>query len=166
MISREYLIEMAAYNRWQNENLYRVATDLGDSARRMDRGSFFGSIHSTLNHILWADQFWMHRLIQAQPPSAASIADSLRQYDAWSDLAVARKTMDGGLEAWAKQVEPAWLSASLTYFSGAMGRELTKPHWLLATHVFNHQTHHRGQVHAMITAAGGKPTDTDLTFRP
>lgn len=53
---------MAAYNRWQNENLYRAAAGLSDSERRRDRGAFFRSIHGTLNHILWADEVWMGRL--------------------------------------------------------------------------------------------------------
>ena len=62
MITPGYVQRMARYNRWQNENLYGAADELSDEARRMDRSSFFKSIHATLSHILWADQIWMSRL--------------------------------------------------------------------------------------------------------
>ena len=63
---------------------------------------------------------------------------------------------------WADKLEPDWLAANLTWYSFGAGREITQPKWLLVTHMFNHQTHHRGQVHCMLTQAGGKPHDTDL----
>ncbi len=70
--------------------------------------------------------------------------------------------MDDAIIAWSSTLPPEWLEGSTSWFSGALGREMTKPNWLLATHFFNHQTHHRGQVHAMLTGAGAKPDDTDL----
>ena len=60
--------------------------------------------------------------------------------------------------------DPAWLAADLTWFSGAAGRELTRPRALIVAHIFNHQTHHRGQVHAALTAAGQRTGDLDLPF--
>ena len=60
------------------------------------------------------------------------------------------------------KLDPAWLNGELTWFSAGAGREVTKPKWLLVSHFFNHQTHHRGQVHCLLTQAGGKPHDTDL----
>ena len=63
-------------------------------------------------------------------------------------------------------LDAAWLAGEFAYYSGAAKRELRKPKWLLVTHMFNHQTHHRGQVHCMLTQAGGKPGDTDLPFLP
>ena len=65
---------------------------------------------------------------------------------------------------WSNGVADDWLAADLTYFSGATGREWTRPRWMLVTHMFNHQTHHRGQAHALLTAAGEKTGDTDLAF--
>ena len=62
MIDVHYVRCMARYNRWQNENLYGAADTLSDAERRGDRGAFFGSIHATLNHLLWADRIWMSRL--------------------------------------------------------------------------------------------------------
>jgi uncharacterized damage-inducible protein DinB len=67
---------------------------------------------------------------------------------------------------WADRLEAAALAGELTWFSGAIGAEVRKPRWLLVTHMFNHQTHHRGQVHCMLTQAGGRPRDTDLPLMP
>ena len=54
----------------------------------------------------------------------------------------------------------------LSWFSGALQADVSKPMWMLVSHFFNHQTHHRGQVHAMLTSAGAKPDDTDLFIMP
>ena len=54
----------------------------------------------------------------------------------------------------------------MTWFSAAVERRITAPHSLLVTHMFNHQTHHRGQANAMLTAAGVNPDDTDLMLLP
>jgi uncharacterized damage-inducible protein DinB len=67
---------------------------------------------------------------------------------------------------WAAQIKPADLTGDLTWYSGMSGRELTEPKALCVTHFFNHQTHHRGQIHAMLTAAGQTPQPTDLPFMP
>src|SRR5262245_41939313 len=71
MIDLAYVQCMARYNRWQNDNLYGVADTLSDAERRRDRGAFFGSIHATLNHLLWADRIWMSRLAGTPPPEGA-----------------------------------------------------------------------------------------------
>ncbi len=60
------------------------------------------------------------------------------------------------------ELDPAWLAGDQTWYSGAAGRDFTRPRMLLVTHFFNHQTHHRGQAHAMLTAAGERTGDTDL----
>ena len=66
---------------------------------------------------------------------------------------------------WADKLDSGVARGDLTWFSGAAGREVTKPKWLLVTHLFNHQTHHRGQVHCMLTQCGVKPGATDLPFQ-
>jgi uncharacterized damage-inducible protein DinB len=68
--------------------------------------------------------------------------------------------------AWAHAVDAAWFDGDLTWFSGGLGRDVTKPKQLLVLQLFNHQTHHRGQIHAMLTAAGAKPDDTDIAIMP
>jgi len=67
-----------------------------------------------------------------------------------------------GPPRWAGRVDDGWLNQDLTWFSGAAGREISAPKRLLVTHFFNHQTHHRGQAHTLLTAAGQQTGDTDL----
>lgn len=162
MITPAYAHTMARYNRWQNRSIYAAAATLTDEARRQDRGAFFGSIHATLNHLLWADQIWMHRFAGTPRPAPESIKDSVAYYEAWDALERERRAFDEVIVDWARWIDLAWLAGDLTYFSGAAGRKLTRPAALVVTHMFNHQTHHRGQVHAMLTAAGAKPGATDL----
>ena len=166
MISQNHVKTLARYNAWQNHSLYSAASSLSDEDRREDRGAFFGSIQKTLTHILWADQLWFSRFTAAPPPRAGSIPESSTMVEDWETLVAERRKMDAAIEDWAAALDEATLSATLTWYSGAMGREITKPNWVLFTHFFNHQTHHRGQVHAMLTAAGASPEDTDLPFMP
>ena len=164
MIDPAYVQRMARYNRWQNENLYGVADTLPDAERRRERGAFFGSIHATLNHLLWGDRTWMNRF--AGTPPDGSIPQSVSLYEDWNDLKRERAAFDAVIIDWADRLDAAWLKEDLAYSSGAIKADLRRPRWLLVTHMFNHQTHHRGQVHCMLTQAGGKPSDTDLPFMP
>lgn len=166
MITPAYVQTMAVYNRWQNRNLFGAADRLSDEERKALRGAFFGSIHATLNHLLWGDQIWMSRFAGTPGPEAKSIALSVGQHEDWVELGRARAAFDETIIGWADRLDADWLSADLTYFSGAAGREITKPRALLVVHLFYHQTHHRGQVHCMLTQCGAKPGDTDLPFMP
>ena len=161
MISTDHVRLMARYNRWQNESLFAAADGVGEEARRLDRGAFFGSIHGTLSHLLWGDTIWMHRFTGRPRPHGGIQASSALHAD-WAALQTARLEMDAEIVAWAASLDPAWLKGSITWASAALNREVTRANWTLAAHFFNHQTHHRGQVHAMLTAAGAKPDDTDL----
>jgi uncharacterized damage-inducible protein DinB len=165
MIDRAYVQRMARYNRWQNENLYGVADTLSDDERRKERGAWFGSIHKTLNHILWGDRAWMARLADFPKP-AAGIPESVSVHPGWGVLKSERKAFDQSIIDWSDAVDETWLAADQTYYSMATQSEWTKPRWVLVTHMFNHQTHHRGQVHSMLTQAGGRPGDTDLPIMP
>jgi uncharacterized damage-inducible protein DinB len=165
MITPAYVRAMASYNRWQNRNLYGAAEGLGDEARKQQRGAFFGSIHGTLNHLLWADRMWMGRFT-GSPTPAVGLHDSVRLYESWDDLKRERAAFDATILGWAEMLDPAWLEGDLSYYSGAMKRDMTRPKSLLVAHMFNHQTHHRGQVHCMLTQAGTRPGDTDLPFEP
>lgn len=161
MIEPAYAVSMARYNAWQNESLYGAASTLDDAARRLDRGAFFRSIHGTLCHLLWADQMWLHRFA-GTPRPAGRLAESAALVADWRDLREQRDAFDRIIIDWARELSPAWLAGELSWFSGATQREMRKPAALLVAHLFNHQTHHRGQVHAMLTAAGARPDDTDL----
>ena len=166
MITPAYTRTMAAYNRWQNRSLYAAADTLSDAQRKEPRGAFFGSIHDTLNHLLWADQIWLSRFAGTPRPKAKGIKDSVTQYDSWAELKATRAPFDETIIDWAQRLDQATLDSDLTWFSGAANRELTKPRALLIAHFFNHQTHHRGQVHCMLTQCGAKPEATDLPVLP
>jgi uncharacterized damage-inducible protein DinB len=165
MIDPGYVQRMARYNSWQNGNLYGVADTLSDAERKRARGAFFGSIHATLNHLLWGDRIWMSRLAGTPRPEGG-IAQSVAIYGDWNDLKRERAAFDAVMLDWADRLDAAALEGDLVYYSGAIKAEVRKPRWLLVMHMFNHQTHHRGQVHCMLTQAGGKPGDTDLPFMP
>ncbi len=166
MISTDYVRAMAAYNRWQNGSLYDAAGAISDAERKRGRGAFFDSIHGTLSHILWGDQIWLSRFGAVSPPALPAIGESTELHARWGDLTAARNACDGVIAAWAEDLDPAWLDGELTFTSAALKRDFSKPIWLLVAHMFNHQTHHRGQVHAMLTAAGARPDDTDIPFMP
>jgi uncharacterized damage-inducible protein DinB len=166
MITPAYAQLMARYNTWQNISLYGAASALTDDARTVNRGAFFGSIHGTLSHILFGDQAWMHRFAGTPQPKAKSIAQSATAIPSWDDLSEQRRAFDAVITQWAATLDAAWLNGDLTWYSGAMGRDVTRPRAELVAHMFNHQTHHRGQAHAMLTAAGAKPDDTDIPFMP
>ena len=165
MIGVGYVQRMARYNRWQNENLYTVADGLSEEDRRQQRGAFFGSIQATLNHLLWADRMWMSRFAGTPKPEGG-IAQSVSLHEDWSDLKRERAALDATILEWADGLDPTWLEGDLTYYSGAAKRDLTRPRSLLVMHFFNHQAHHRGQVHCMLTQASGQPHATDLPQMP
>lgn len=114
MITSDYVRAMASYNRWQNESLYGAAGTLTDAQRKEQRGAFFGSIHGTLNHLLWADQMWMSRLAGTPTPRAKSIKESVGQHDDWAELKDARAGMDQTILDWTASLEQAWLAGNLT----------------------------------------------------
>lgn len=164
MITPRHAQTMARYNRWANQNLYGCADRLSDADRRLDRKAFWGSIHSTLNHILWGDQIWLYRFGAGPKPKGGNFVEALSQYETWEELKAARVAEDETIQQWADALTPEWLEGSQTWHSKGFGRDFTQPRGLLVTHFFNHQTHHRGQVHCMITQCGIKPGDIDLPF--
>src|SRR5271166_4509921 len=161
MITAGYVRTMAAYNAEMNHRLYGAAARLPDEQRRLPRGAFWGSIHGTLTHILWGDRQWMSRFDNWPKPTVA-IKQSAGMIDDFNVLRAEREKADTEISRWAAKVDDAWLAEDLTWFSGAANREVRAPLRLLVTHFFNHQTHHRGQAHAMLTAAGQETGDTDL----
>ena len=161
MITAGYARTMAAYNAEMNRRLYAAAGRLDDAERRADRGAFWGSIHGTLNHFLWGDQQWMSRFDNWPKPEVA-IKGSAGLIDDFAALRAARERADADISRWAAKVDDAWMAEDLVWFSGAAGREMRAAKGFLISHFFNHQTHHRGQVHAMLTTAGQETGDTDL----
>ncbi len=166
MIENGYARRMARYNRWQNDNLYGSAERLADAERRRDRSAFFGSIHGTLAHLLWGDLAWMHRFDPSSPPAPArpDNAGFTGLWPEWLELRRHRTAFDDGIVSWADGLTSEWLADDLTWTSSDGKRTSTAPKWMLVAHMFNHQTHHRGQLHCLLTQAGVRPGDTDLTL--
>jgi uncharacterized damage-inducible protein DinB len=166
MINPDYCQMMARYNRWQNQSLIAAAGTLSEAARRQERGAFFGSIFGTLNHLLWADTIWLHRFAGTEKPQQPNIPGSAVEAPDWQAYCQRRTTKTDEFIAWADTVTQATLDGDLIWYSGAAKTNMVRPLGMMAVHVFNHQTHHRGQIHAMLTAAGAKPEDTDLMLMP
>ncbi len=161
MITQDYVRMMAAYNAEMNRRLYAAAAALSDQERRADRGAFWHSIHGTLAHLLWGDCQWMSRFDGWEKPDLP-IGQSAGIIEDFDELRTRRVKADADIEAWARRIDDAWLAADLVWFSGAAQREMRRAKGKLLVHFFNHQTHHRGQVHAMLTACGQQTGDTDL----
>ena len=165
MIDAAFCQTMARYNRWQNKSLVGAADTLTDAESGRDRGAFFGSIDKTLNHLLWGDTIWMSRFDGWKKPKTG-LDESLRITATWPAFKAARGDADARIVSWADRLKPADLEGDLAWYSGALDANVQKPKWLCIQGFFNHQTHHRGQIHAMLTAAGAKPDDTDLFIMP
>ncbi len=163
MIAPGYVRAMAAYNAEMNRRVYAASARLDDAAWRMDRGAFWRSVHGTLNHILWADRLWLSRFGVGEAPSVG-IAGSDALVADFADLQRERVAEDAVISGWGARLTPADLEGDLAWYSGAARRDLVKPRALCVMQVFNHQTHHRGQVHALLTAAGEATGATDLPF--
>ncbi|MDF1854185.1 DinB family protein [Pseudooceanicola sp.] len=161
MITPTYCVTMARYNAWQNREVARAMETLTDAELTRDRGAFFGSILATCNHLLWGDRLWMSRFDGGEGPGDCAP----RGLDLTPTAAVwyaERFRTDGRILLWAEQLRAIDLTGDLKWVSGALGRPAQKSMGLVITHMFNHQIHHRGQIHAMLTAAGAKTADTDL----
>ncbi len=165
MIDREYCVMMARYNAWQNKQLLSYLEPLNLGELTKDRGAFFGSILATLNHILWGDQLWMSRF-DGGPGPGASIPESVEMHPTLVAWSADRLRTDGRITLWAETLDTVDLQGDLHWYSGAAGRDMVKPMGQVVVHFFNHQTHHRGQVHAMLTATGSQAPVSDLAFLP
>ena len=160
---RDYAVAMAAYNKWMNEKVYRVAAGISDHERKRNLGAFFKSIHGTLNHILLGDQSWMQRFgghaVTMTGPDQELFAD-------FGELSAARRKMDDTITAWAAELEEAFAVAPLRFYSVTYKKEHVIPGWAAVVHLFNHQTHHRGQVMTLLTQLGKDPGVTDFPWMP
>jgi uncharacterized damage-inducible protein DinB len=161
MITPAYARLMAQYNAEMNRRLYTAAARLTDAERKADRGAFWKSIHGTLAHILWGDTQWMSRF-DNWPKPEVSIKQSAAMTDDFDTLHAWRVKADADIIAWTERVDDAWLAEDLVWFSGAAQKEMRRKKGPLMVHFFNHQTHHRGQAHALLTAFGQDTGDTDL----
>jgi uncharacterized damage-inducible protein DinB len=150
---------LAAYNAWANTRLYDAAAGLSDADYRADRGAFFGSVHGTLNHLLVADRIWMHRVTGDGPTHSA--LDTVL-HGAPPDLRADREREDEQIHPRVGGLDAATLAGSFSYTTISKPAPITQPLASALAHFFNHQTHHRGQVHALLTGLGVAAPSLDL----
>ena len=153
-----YFRQLAQYNAWANGRIYTAAAELSDGERKAKQPSFFGSIHATLNHILVGDRIWLSRLT-GKPHGIAALDQEL--YADFEELRAARVTEDERLIAVVDSYAEADLSDKLTYCNMA-GQDKCAPMVQALGHLFNHQTHHRGQVHGLLSATSVAPPSLDM----
>ncbi|MEM9552168.1 MAG: DinB family protein [Pseudomonadota bacterium] len=165
MIDRGYCVTMARYNAWQNAQIDEALVDWSPEDLTRNRGAFFGSMLGTLNHLLWGDVIWMSRF-DGGPAPDGGIPDSPDRHTTLAGWRDERYATDARIRTWANALDDTALQSDLTWFSGALNKEVRRPRALCITHMFNHQTHHRGQVHAMLTAAGSAAPVSDLFVMP
>ena len=165
MMSPEWLGASARYNRWMNDKLYGLAATLSDEARKLDRGAFFKSIHGTFNHLLIADRVWLARFKGMTVPDGFMGPGGIRSLDQelyvdFEDLRRERALTDDELTAWVSGLTHERLAAPLVYMR--RGQRHESPLWGAVAHIFNHQTHHRGQITTLLMQQGCDPGVTDL----
>lgn len=159
----------AKYNREFNKLLFNKVGELDDGERRRDLGAFFRSIHGTLNHILLADRIWLGRFAKSFPDlSSLAGAELVHEFSSLSqevcsdfdDLFRERKATDRVIAGWVEELPDERLAQSMRY-SNSSGQVRELPVWVAVAHMFNHQTHHRGQVTTLLYQLGHDPGVTD-----
>ena len=151
---------LARYNRWANGRLYDACATLPEADYRAARPAFFGAIHRTLNHILLADRLWLAR-IRGDAPIALPLDAEL--YATLAELRAARVVEDDGIVAYLDGLEAAALEEDVHY-TNTRGDPFATPLGVILQHLFNHATHHRGQVHDMLTQTEVAPPPLDLIY--
>ena len=154
---------MARYNQWMNDKLYAVCAEIPDADRKNDMGAFFKSIHSTLNHIMFADKAWLARFTGK---SIDGLKMGVDIYSDFEELRKEREKMDREIIEWTETLEPDWLNSELTFTSKVDGKTHKLPNWAAVTQLFNHQTHHRGQLTTLLKQLGHEPGITDIPWMP
>lgn len=161
---------MSQYNQWMNQKVYQTAHKLGEEKIKQDRGAFFGSILGTLNHIYVADIIWLRRF--ARHPKQYQNLQQLPELDNYTELSQTvaddlksldklRQELDKLIINWCQEIDPEDLESNLQYID-TKGNSYNKNFGQLIHHLFNHQTHHRGQATTLISQEGLDVGVTDL----
>ncbi len=156
-----HFLFFARYNQWANRLLYQAAAALPDADYRADRGAFFRSLHGTLNHLLVTDQVWMRRFTGAGPRPAQ--LDEILHADL-ADLRRAREAEDARIIQYIEALDEAALADVIRYRRVSTPEVIEQKLAPALSHFFNHQTHHRGQAHAILTGLGAAGPEMDLLF--
>lgn len=149
---------LAIYNTLANRKLYEACSRLSETEYKKPREAFFGGIMGTLNHLMVGDRIWLSRF--AGEEALSTNLDTVL-YEDFTRLREAREAEDARIEAFISSVGGGFLGDKLRYVNN-QGRPLEDPVILLVAHLFNHQTHHRGQVHDMLSQTRVEPPVLDL----
>jgi uncharacterized damage-inducible protein DinB len=151
----------ARYNAWANRRVYDAAARLSETDYRADRGVFFRSMHGTLNHLLVTDRIWMQRMTSTG--DAPDRLDTIL-FDDFSALRHAREAEDSRIVRYVMGLDDAALGGTIRYRRVTTPDLYEQPLAPALSHLFNHQTHHRGQAHAILTGLGRAAPELDLLF--
>ena len=158
---KEHYHQLAHYNAWANRRLYDAAAALSDDEYRADKGAFFKSMHGTLNHLLATDRIWMQRF--TGEGDAPQRLDAIL-HDRFDALRQARESEDQRIAAYVEGLDETRLAGVIRYRRVSTPDEFVQPLMPALDHWFNHQTHHRGQAHAILTALGRHAPELDLLY--
>lgn len=149
------------YNAWANERIYNAAAHLDEAQYKADRGAFFKSVHGTLNHLLATDRIWMKRFT-----GEGDAPDRLNAIlcDTFDTLRTARQLEDARIVAYVEGLDDARIAGTISYRRVSSPEEFVQELAPALAHWFNHQTHHRGQTHALLTGLGQPSVELDLLF--
>lgn len=163
MIEPEYCVAMAEYNLWQNDSLLETSRKLKPGEFERDLGLFFGSMSKTWNHLILMDLAWLDRF-HSRPVQKTDYQEM--QFASLAELVRLRKELDSTILSWVKTITKEWLGEDLKFYSFMYKREITLPLWLILTHFFNHQTHHRSQISTALFQLGLDYGVTDIPWNP
>lgn len=142
----------AAYNAWCNERLYDAAAALSEADYRAVRGAFFKSLHGTLNHLLVGDRIWMQRFTgEGELPKSLDVI----LYDDFAALRAARRAEDARISRYIAGLREEELAGTIRYRTFSRPADIEQELAPALDHFFNHQTHHRGQAHALLSSVLG-----------
>jgi uncharacterized damage-inducible protein DinB len=158
---KAYFQMFAGYNAWANARLFEAAAELTDTQYRENRGAFFKSVHGTLNHLLVTDRVWMQRI--TGEGDAPDRLDAIL-FEDFSELRAARQSEDRRIVEHLDRLDETAFAGVIRYRRVSTPEMFEQPLVPALAHLFNHQTHHRGQAHALLTALTGKGPELDLLF--
>lgn len=158
---RRHFMMFAAYNQWANNRIYGAAADLDEEEFNRNTGAFFGSMMGTLNHVLTADRMWMKRFT-GEGDAPAKLDAILHK--ALPGLTVAREAEDQRIVDWVEILDDKALAGRFTYMTATDMRTISQRLSPALDHFFNHQTHHRGQAHMILTVLGRPSVPLDLSY--
>jgi uncharacterized damage-inducible protein DinB len=147
------------YNAWANSRLYDATARLSIEQYRADRGAFFKSVHGTLNHLLVTDRIWMQRF--TGEGDAPNRLDAIL-FESFDDLRVARAAEDRRIVDFVDGLDDGRIAGTIKYRRVSTPEEFEQQLAPALAHWFNHQTHHRGHVHALLTGLVGEAPELDL----